>query len=131
MMQALPAQSRVRLAQLLGMVGSDHDGEALNAARLANKLVRDLGLTWPDVLGLGAVASAAPMQPPRPRSLDDEDRELVRFCNLSGAPFDLRQRDFLTGFSRQLGRRQPLSARQRDVLADIVEFATLYTRRAA
>lgn len=39
-----------RLIKLLGMIGSDHDGEALNAARLADKLLRDAGMTWADVI---------------------------------------------------------------------------------
>lgn len=46
----LPAGFHERLAKLLGMVGSDHGGEALNAARLANRLVRDAGITWPVLL---------------------------------------------------------------------------------
>jgi len=32
---------RRRLVQLLGMIGSNHDGEALNAARLADRHMRD------------------------------------------------------------------------------------------
>jgi hypothetical protein len=39
-----------RLAALLGMIGSAHDGEALNAARLAHKLVVGSGLSWEQVL---------------------------------------------------------------------------------
>lgn len=46
----MSAIDRRRLARLLGMVGSTHDGEALNAARLADRLVRNEGLTWPQVL---------------------------------------------------------------------------------
>jgi hypothetical protein len=46
----LSPQDRQRLARLLGMTGSAHDGEALNAARLADRLVKDRGATWPDVL---------------------------------------------------------------------------------
>lgn len=41
---------RKRLAQLLGMVGSTQDGEALNAARLAHRMVQRLNLSWADVL---------------------------------------------------------------------------------
>jgi hypothetical protein len=41
---------RNRLAQLLGMMGSTHDGEVVNAARLAVRLVKEAGLTWPQVL---------------------------------------------------------------------------------
>jgi hypothetical protein len=51
---------RTRLARLLGMVGSDHDGEALNAARLADRMVRESGITWQDVLISPPVASAQP-----------------------------------------------------------------------
>jgi hypothetical protein len=32
------------------MTGSDHDGEVVNAARLANRMVTSAGMTWPDVL---------------------------------------------------------------------------------
>jgi hypothetical protein len=39
-----------RLAKLLGMVGSAHDGEALSAARMAHRMLTDLGLTWHDVI---------------------------------------------------------------------------------
>ena len=39
-----------RLAKLLGMLGSDHDGEVCNAARLADALVRERGLRWDDVI---------------------------------------------------------------------------------
>jgi hypothetical protein len=39
-----------RLAKLLGMIGSNADGEALTAARMADKLVRDAGMTWFDVI---------------------------------------------------------------------------------
>jgi len=41
---------RERLAKLLGMVGSCHDGEALNAARAADALVRQADCTWFDIV---------------------------------------------------------------------------------
>jgi hypothetical protein len=47
----LNAIDRAKLAKLLGMVGSAHDGEALNAARLADQLVRTRDLRWADVIG--------------------------------------------------------------------------------
>lgn len=46
-----------RLIKLLGILGSPHDGEVLNAARLAARLVHDADLTWNDVI-------AADAQPP-------------------------------------------------------------------
>lgn len=50
-MSALDSRERQRLWRLLGMVGANHDGEALNAARLADRLVRSRGLTWEQVIG--------------------------------------------------------------------------------
>jgi len=41
---------RDRLAKLLGMCGSHHEGERANAARMASDMVREAGLTWPEVL---------------------------------------------------------------------------------
>jgi hypothetical protein len=35
---------------ILGMLGSDHAGERDNAARLADHMVKEAGLTWPQVL---------------------------------------------------------------------------------
>lgn len=39
-----------RLVKLLGMTTSEHDGEALNAMRMANALVQAAGKTWAEVL---------------------------------------------------------------------------------
>ncbi len=37
---------RRRLARVCGLFGSEHDGEALAAARQAEKIRKKLGLTW-------------------------------------------------------------------------------------
>ena len=39
-----------RLAKLCGMFGSNHDGERATAAALADRLLRQQGLTWGDVI---------------------------------------------------------------------------------
>ena len=50
----LSPDKRTRLIQLLGMIGSSHDGEALNAARLAQRLIGGEGMTWEEVFdGVG------------------------------------------------------------------------------
>jgi hypothetical protein len=49
-MTRLDTQSAERLAKLLGMLGSNSDGERANAARMADQLVRGLGLTWGDIV---------------------------------------------------------------------------------
>jgi hypothetical protein len=47
---ALAISDRERLARLLGMLGSDHQGERDNAARAAHRLVQQHGITWFDVV---------------------------------------------------------------------------------
>jgi hypothetical protein len=39
-----------RLARVCGLLGSDHDGEALAAARQAEKIRKKVGLTWEELL---------------------------------------------------------------------------------
>jgi hypothetical protein len=52
----LDTVGRDRLAKLLGMLGSNHDNEVLNAARAAENLRRKLGLTWDELLIAGSDA---------------------------------------------------------------------------
>jgi hypothetical protein len=41
-----------RLVKVLGMLGSRHDGEALNAARNAHAMLAHAKMTWADLLGV-------------------------------------------------------------------------------
>jgi hypothetical protein len=41
---------RERLARLLGMLGSAHDGEVVNAGRLAIRMLKEAGMTWEQVV---------------------------------------------------------------------------------
>lgn len=41
---------KAKLAKLLAMTTSTHDGEAINAMRLANEMILKAGLTWENVL---------------------------------------------------------------------------------
>lgn len=43
-------KDRQRLVTLLGMMGSNHDGEILNAAKAAQKLVTNLKITWAEAI---------------------------------------------------------------------------------
>ncbi|MFL5332249.1 MAG: hypothetical protein ACJ8H8_03515 [Geminicoccaceae bacterium] len=58
---------RQRLARVCGLLGSEHDGEALAAARQAEKIRKKVGLTWEELL----VSSA------RQRSADPPPEELT------------------------------------------------------
>src|SRR5271166_5601548 len=53
---------RDRLVKLLGMLGSDHEGERANAARMAHEHLQLAGLTWCDVI------LATPAQETKPRT---------------------------------------------------------------
>jgi hypothetical protein len=48
-----------KLAKLLGMLGSNQDGELLNAARAAEQERKRLGLTWVEIFGCEVDAEAA------------------------------------------------------------------------
>lgn len=48
-----------QLRKLMGMTGSDADGEALNALRMANRLLKKSDLSWADILDRCVTASAA------------------------------------------------------------------------
>jgi hypothetical protein len=50
MNSTLSEADRVRLSKLLGMCGSDFDGERAAAALAADRLIRDRGMTWEQVL---------------------------------------------------------------------------------
>ena len=41
-----------RLAKLCGMFSSNFDGERATAARMADEMVRNAGLSWPDVISI-------------------------------------------------------------------------------
>jgi hypothetical protein len=112
---------RARLVKLCGMFGSDHAGERANAAAAADKLIREAGLRWPDVI--------PPALPPPPQGQN------VRTVPAAVA-FVLDHEDALTewecDFARSIGRlKYPLSAKQLEVLERLVEKARLAEARAA
>ena len=55
-----PALDRERLAKICGLFGSDHAGERAGAAAAADRLVRQAGLRWPDILSGLSTADRAP-----------------------------------------------------------------------
>ena len=99
-----------RLAKLLGMVGSVHDGEALTAARMADKLVRDAGMTWSQVVA--STATVAWIEPVTVAGACDA-------CLRSVVAWSYRE----AGFLMQLPRFQSPSPKQLDWLADLLDRA--------
>jgi hypothetical protein len=97
---------REKLAAVLGMLGSEHDGEVLAAARAAERLRAQAGATWAELLG-AAVA--------RQRDQVPGWRAMVAAC--------LAHRELLTDWERQfvsdLRRQARLSRKQLAILSRI------------
>ena len=87
---------RERLIKLLGLLGSDHNGEIAAAGRTADALIRDAGVTWADVM--------APETVQRElidalRAENEELREMVR--RLSVQNNELAQATRVTVYQRR------------------------------
>jgi hypothetical protein len=111
---ALAEADRDKLARLLGMLGSDHLGEVANAGRLADKLVRSAGLTWPDII-------APALSPPDTNELDADPigadwRRTAAACSR----YPLLLNKWEAEFIASLLRFPRLSAKQRECLMKIV-----------
>jgi hypothetical protein len=52
---------RVRLAKVLGMLGSRHDGEVLQAARTAQLMIGQSKVSWAELLGVKPGAEPEPL----------------------------------------------------------------------
>lgn len=139
-----------RLVAIAGMLGSDHDGERANAARLATIELRRLGLTWSDLVqrafrqitvdpprpSFRAGFQQAPPQETRPPRQENRRAsrknglnlwEFVRFASLHGARLNAWENRFVESFL-ELGPKATASERQWQVLLDIA--AKLGTRAA-
>lgn len=89
--------TREKLAAVLGMLGSEHDGEALNAARAAEKTRKDMGLKWHQLL------APQPQQEwagPRYDSATTNWREQVRRCVDHFSRLTLWEQQFVSSLSR-------------------------------
>jgi hypothetical protein len=77
------AALRVKIAKTIGMVGSSSDHEALTAARMADKLVREAGFTWLDLI-VGKLPEPEHINDPRQGDLLQDWPEhwaaAVEFC---------------------------------------------------
>jgi hypothetical protein len=110
---ALPDADRDRLTRLLGMLGSDFDGEVANAGRLADRLVRAAGLTWDDIVG---PALPPPDHEPAADPVRGDWRAMAAACTRYSHLIDKWEWQFLSG----LQRFPRLSTKQRAILIRIV-----------
>lgn len=105
-----------RLAHLLGMLGSRFDGEALNAGRLAHRLVRSAGSTWPEVLKRCTTSWESPR----------DTSEALMLCER----WAYRLTDWERNFIASVQCRSRLSQRQERVIWDIADKIERLARAA-
>jgi hypothetical protein len=98
---ALDPAVRVKLVGILGMLGSDFDGERASAGLLASRLLKDHGLRWDDLIppAIGIVAA-------------QDDRPDLTLCLRHNALLTDWERNFV----QSIASRRVLSPKQSDVL---------------
>jgi hypothetical protein len=122
---AVDQATAARLVKLLGMMGSDHDGEVINAAKAAHRLLQSRGLTWSDVV---TVESAPEQDQPGIWREPQCWRDAVGIClGLTDAPLSAWDKAFLIGISG----RKVLTEKQKCQLDRIVDMCRFYARMAA
>jgi hypothetical protein len=110
----LDAATATRLAKLCGMFGSDHDGERASAAAKADALVRQLGLTWGQII-VPQLPSPEPWPAPQWRELHWS--EAIELCARHPHLMTQWEAQFVANLRRS---RRPLSEKQRNVVVNIV-----------
>jgi hypothetical protein len=102
---------RIRLIELLGRLESDEDTAVLAAARELDRMLKDAGATWDDLLaGEAPVAPVAPVPPPEAPAAAAQAR--------SG-----RDADEITRLIDRLLARKDLSGTTREDLAEMKRAA--------
>jgi hypothetical protein len=90
-----------RLAKVLGMLGSAHDGEIIAAGRRAHMMVTSAGWTWPELLGAPSAVQNC-----------RQARQMVEACLAAGDLFDDYETKFLKNILPQLKRGRRISDKQ-------------------
>ena len=99
---------RERLAKLCGMFGRDRAGERATVTAAADRLVREMGLRWPDVI---LPPRSEPRNEPRIETVADAVEFTIRHCRKLNA----RER----GFLNSIRSRQSLCRKQLAVLHEL------------
>jgi hypothetical protein len=106
---------RERLAKLLGLLGSEFDGEVAAAARQAERLRREAGLTWPEILTSAPPPALLEIPAPsRPRSVE----EAIDLCIDHRVLLSDWEQRFVASIGQRSARR--LSRKQLNVLDRLV-----------
>ena len=112
-----PNPDRERLAKLLGMLGSDHQGERDAAGLAAHRLVKASGMVWADVVCIPQTSSREEVR--RPETSPHSWQSLAMACRQFPLLLDKWEAEFTFG----LTRFPRLSAKQSGKLTAIVSLS--------
>src|ERR1700704_3170253 len=107
----LSPTERERLVAILGMLGSNFDGERASAGLLAHRLLTEKNLRWDDVV----LQPSPPATSPRTDPINSDWRRMAASCSRYPDLLDRWETDFLNG----LPRFPRLSVKQRSILSKI------------
>jgi hypothetical protein len=106
----LDTRTAEKLSRICGLFSSHHSGERANAAAMADKLIRERGLCWQDVICFPTTQA--------PETLSELCGHLLAYAEVL-TPWEL---DFL----RKVSGFQSISPKQRDVLDAITGKVRAY-----
>jgi hypothetical protein len=112
-----------KLVKVLGMLGSDHDGEVAAAGRMAHSMLKAMGLTWGDVIKPAAPKSERPKQQRRwrwPTSPSDTAALCLQWPEVLT--------EWETDFCRSMVGRRRISAKQIVVLERLARKVEAFAR---
>ncbi|HEU0218947.1 MAG TPA: hypothetical protein VFQ90_19985 [Stellaceae bacterium] len=119
-MQSLTTRDLDRLTKLCGMFSSHHPGEIANAAAMADRLLREHGLRWTDVLALPTA--------PVPTPADDGPTVFAGWPGgwRAACRFALRYRAMLTDWECEFAQKIDryvgnITGKQEPILREMVE----------
>jgi hypothetical protein len=121
----IPPDLAGKLAKVLGMLGSDHDGEIAAAGRRANQMVRSAGLTWKEVISPTTPASNASPNPPRRWRRPASPSDAAALCMQWRAEV---LTDWEADFCRSIVGRYRISPKQIVVIERIARKVEAYAR---
>jgi len=113
-----------KLAKILGMFGSDYDGEIAAAGRQANAMVKRAGLTWNEVISSSAPIPQPPHRPRRRWRTPGTPSDTAALCMQWSEVLTDWETDFCLSI---IGRRR-VSTKQAGVLARIVDKVEAFAR---
>jgi hypothetical protein len=117
---SLDASTAQRLVRLLGMLGSTHDGEVANAGRMADRLIREHGLTWPQIIAPTPPATFTPLSREPATAL--EWRQLAVWIKRNFADqLNVREHEFVTHMATWRSMPSPRQKEWLDAIAERFE----------